>query len=199
MALLDSEILRIKAELGFNLLTINSEPWIGHTAIFEQVIQPFMTAGAKTTSSTAVTAAFEPTPVTLVLTSPTGFTADARIVVDVDGRQETATAQAISGSNLSLMLMKAHSGIYPVTVEGGESIVREILGYIRDTKAKMAESYGTGALKSVDEISFYQAGGQTSFALLGEQLRNWRAELASTLGLSAIANRRSAGSTIAVY
>lgn len=199
MALLDSEILRIKAELGFNLLTINSEPWIGHTAIFEQVVQPFMTAGAKTTSSTSVTAAFEPTPVTLVLTSPTGFTECARVVVDVDGRQETATAQAISGSNLTVMLSKPHSGTYPVTVEGGESIIREILGYIRATKEKMSESYGTGALKSVDEISFYQAGQQTYFGLLGDQLKYWRTELASALGLSAIANRRSAGSTLSVY
>lgn len=198
MALLDSEVVRIKAELGFNVLTINSEPWIGHTAIFEQVIQPFMTTGAKTTSSTSVTASpFEPAPVTLGLASPTGFTDGARIVVDVDGRQETATAQAVLGFDVTLMLSKAHSGTYPVTVEGGESIVREILGYIRDAKQKMAESYGTGALKSVDEISFYQAGQQTYFGLLGDQLKYWRAELASALGLRS--RSRSAGSIISVY
>ena len=200
MALLDAEVLRIKQELGLNLLTISSEPWIGHTSVFENIIQPFMTAGASTTSSTAVVASpFEPTPATLVLTSPTGFLVGQRIVVDVDGRQETATAQALSGSSLTLLLSKVHGGTFPVTVEGGESIVREILGYIRDTKSKMSESYGTGSLKSVDEVSFYQAGQQTYFGLLGDQLKYWRSELASALGLSRLANSRSSGSTLSVY
>lgn len=201
MALLESEVLRIKAELGFNVLTISSEPWIGHTSIFEQVIQPYTQKGATTTSSTAVTASpFEPSPVTLVLASPTGFQSDQRVVVDVDGRQEAGTVQALAGSNLTVLLSKAHTGTFPVTVEGGESIIREILGYIRDAKQKMAESYGTGSLKKVDEIEFYQAGGQTYFGVLGGQLAYWRSELATVLGLTAITGRgRSAGATLSVY
>lgn len=197
MALLDSELTRIKAELGFNVLTVYSEPFINHTAIFEQVIQQNTSFGAITTSSTAVTAAWEPTPIALVLTSPTGFQAGQRVVIDVDGRQEIVTAQALSGSNLTVMLSKAHSGTYPVTVEGGESIIREILGYIRGTKEKMADSFGTGSLKSVDEISFYQAGGQTSFGILGSQLNYWRAELASAIGMPS--RGRSGGATLSVY
>ncbi len=56
MALLDSEIARIKAELGYNLLTTGAVPYIGVTQVFEQVIQQNVLAGAKTTSATVVTA-----------------------------------------------------------------------------------------------------------------------------------------------
>lgn len=43
MALLDSELARIKWHLGFNLLDVGATPYIGVAAIFEQVIQPTLT------------------------------------------------------------------------------------------------------------------------------------------------------------
>jgi hypothetical protein len=201
MALLDSEIQRIRAELGYNVLTVSAEPYIGHVSLFEQIIQPYTQHGASTTSSTAVTAAYEFTPVTLSLTSPTGFNIGDRVVIDIDDRQEIVTAQNLVGSNLTVLLMKAHTGTYPVTVEGGESIIREILGHIRRTKAKMSESFGIGSLKQVDEIQFYQAGsGQTYFGILGNELSYWRDELASALGIrSRWGARQGAGSTCSVY
>lgn len=199
MALTDAEIVRCKAELGYNLLEIGAIPYIGITPIFEGVVQPYLNAGAVTTSSTTVVAADEPTAVTLTLVSATGFALFDRAVVDVDDNQETATVRATSGATITLLLRKAHSGTYPVTVEGGESIVREILGYIRGVKTELAQTYGEGSLKQVDEIAFYQTGG-TQFGNLGQQLMAWRDELAAALGVASMWAQRKAGAQrLAVY
>jgi len=102
---------------------------------------------------------------------------------------------------VTLYLKLAHSGTYPVTVEGGESIVREYLARIRDVKAQMAQTFGEGSLKKVDEIEFYQTmKGATLFGNLGAQLSWWRDELASVLGIrSGWAQKRSGGQRMAVY
>ncbi|HEY3495276.1 MAG TPA: hypothetical protein VGK73_11345 [Polyangiaceae bacterium] len=196
MALLDSEVARIKAELGYNLLTTGAVPYIGVTQVFEQVIQENVLAGATTTSSTSVTAASSPTPVTLTLASVTGFTAGDRAVVDVDTRQELATVQAVGVSSITLLLSKAHTGTYPVTVEGGESLVRECLRRIIDVKTSLGSSQGEGALKKVDEIEFYQTGSSL-FGTLGNQLMFWRNELAAALGVPNLWDNRSC--QVAVY
>lgn len=198
--LLDSEIARIKAELGFNLLTIGAIPYIGITAMFEQVIQNNVGTGASTTSSTAVSAAATPTPVSLTLTSATGFQAGQRVVVDVDDLQEIATVRSISGASISVALKLSHAAGYPVTVESGETLVRESLKMIRDTKAKLEQQFGTGALKQVDEVQWYEARGQTAFGILGDNLNYWRDELAARLGIASMwGMRRGAAQQMSVY
>ncbi len=191
MALLTSELERVKYELGYNLIGI-AQPYIDTVSIFEGVIQPYLSAGAKTTSATVVTAASTPTPVTLVLTSGTGFTSGDRVVIDVDGRQEVVTARLASGASLTVDLKLAHTGTYPVTVEGGESIIRELLRSIRECKAEMGSTFGEGALKKVDEVEWYQ-GGSTMFGNIGAQLSFWREELASALGIPSMWSKRRAG------
>jgi len=201
VALLQSELDRIKAETGWNLLDVGALPYIGVTSLFEQIIGPNLRAGAVTTSSTPVSASFPVASLaTLTLASATGFTAGARIVIDVDARQETVTLESISGATIAALLTNAHSGTYPVTVEGGESIVREYLTNIRNVKAKMAQAFGAGSLKAVDEVQFYDTKGQTLFGVLGEQLKFWRDELASVLGIASMWRRNSGGgSRLAVY
>src|SRR5512139_2281259 len=98
MALTDAEIARIKNHCGYNLLTVGALPYIGYVSLFDQVIQPYLTGGASTTSSTAVTAATSATPATLTLSSASGFTAGDIAIVDVDARQERVTIQSVSGS-----------------------------------------------------------------------------------------------------
>ena len=46
MALLDSELARIRYELGVNLMTLGAEPFIGVMVLFSQVIQPYLSTGA---------------------------------------------------------------------------------------------------------------------------------------------------------
>ena len=63
MALTSAEVRRIRYELGYNVLAVGAEPYVGVTQLFEQVIQPYLTAGASTTSSTAVVASSTGAPI----------------------------------------------------------------------------------------------------------------------------------------
>lgn len=213
MALLDSEIAKIKAELGYNVLAVGAEPYVGIFALFDQVIQQYVTAGASTTSSTPVTAATSPTPTTLVLSTSTGFHAGDVVVIDVDARQERATIQSLSGVSATVQLTLAHSGTYPITVEGGESIIRDILRELRLISFGMNGTSGTLAtiksrlgLKRVEDVEFF--GGGSTLASQGRdpitqllQLREyWRDELAATLGIPRLNSKQaSGGSEVSVY
>lgn len=198
MALTDSEITRIKAELGFTLLSI-ANPYIGTAAIFETIIQPYLTGNVATTSSTSVTAASAPTPVTLTVASADDLSSGARVIIDVDTRQETVTIQNLSGTSMTVQLQKAHSGTYPVVLEGPESLVRECLRRIAEVKTELGSTFGIGAIKKVDEIEFHR-GGDTMFGSLGAQLAYWRRELAALLGIESMWERRGYSATkLAIY
>lgn len=203
MALLTSELYRLKAELGHNLLTVGAEPYIGVAAIFSAVIQPFLEAGAVTSTSSAVTASTTPAPASLVLTDPTGFSLGDRVFVDVDDLQESGTVRSLSGSTIGVLLRFGHTGTYPVTVDGGEGVVREILKNIRDVKKELATTFGEGLVKKVDEVEFYGAGTKTRFGVLGEQLRSWRRELSQAVcggqALNMWEQNIAAGMRLSVY
>ena len=189
--------MRIRHELGYNLIQFGGEPWVGVPAIFDVVIKPYLDAGPKTTSSSEVVASDEPTQHTIKLDDVTGFLPGQRIVVDVDDSQEVVTIQGLTGPLLLASFSKAHNRTYPVTVEGGESIVRELLTNIREAKGKMASAVGTGSLKKVDEVEFYPGRG-TYFEELKTQLEYWRNELASALGLRR-KNGSQGSSRLSVY
>lgn len=200
MALTTAELSRIKAELGFNLLTSSATPWIDVSIIFEQVVQPYLQSGTATTSTTSVTAASTSTPVTLTLASATGFATGDKVWVDVDSRQELATIQNLSGTSATMLLSLAHTGTYPVVQDVGEGIVREVLAKIAATKVRLGVTYGGGGLKKVDEIEFYETGKKTLFGNIGDELMFWRDELAALLGVPNMwRQKRSAGNSIAVY
>lgn len=185
MAFSTSELARIKAELGYNLLLVGADVYVGVTQLFEQVVNGFISAEVATTSATTVTASDSPTPVALTLASAVGFAAGDQVVVDVDSRRERATIAALSGSIATVQLSLAHSGTYPVSVVGPIVLAKEILGRIDAIKSRMATTYGQGALKRVDEIEFYAVGrnGKTQFGAMGDELMYWRNELASILGV----------------
>jgi hypothetical protein len=181
-----AELWQIKAELGYNLLQTGAVAYIGVTQIFEQVINENIDAEIATTAvlSSPISEASSPTPQTLTLTSVTGFSAGAVVHLDVDERLERATIQSLTGSNIVVQLQKAHSGTIPVSLDGPIPLAKEILRKIRLTKDEMAETFGEGALKQVDEVKFYQQGDSSMFGLIGDQLRFWRNELASILGVT---------------
>ena len=203
MALTTSEVSRLKYELGYPLLQAGAEPYIGTSAAFEQVIQPYLQAGASTTCATAVTASTTPAPVTLTLASATGFAAGNRIVVDVDDRQETPTVQLVNASTIVVLLSKTHSGTYPVTVEGGESMIREALDELRELHSSIKSAAIKAGIKRVDEIEFFEAKASDSSGVFGGLVlqRDYaRDELASILGIANMRrNRRSAGARCAMY
>jgi N-formylglutamate amidohydrolase len=200
VALLASELERIKAELGYNVLTIGALPYVGHSQLFDSVVQPYLSAGASTTSSTSVTAASSATPVALTLASATGFSAGARVVVDVDDRQEVVTAQSLSGSTLTVLLTLAHSGTYPITVEGGETIVREILKRLRLIHAAIDDASSTAGIKQVDEIHFFGDALSSQTVILEKQLEMARDRLAAALGVPNLWRvRQGTSQSIALY
>lgn len=200
MSLTTAELRRIKYELGYNVLASGAEPYIGVHAVFEQVIATYMTGGASTTSATAVTAATTATPVTLTLTSATGFAAGDRVVVDVDDRQETVTVQSLSGTSMVVQLRLTHSGTYPVVQEGGESIVRELLGRLRVVAAQIGDSATSAGIKRVDDVEFFGDGSASQSRDLAALRMRWRDELASLLGVQNLWRvRQSAGSITSLY
>lgn len=196
MALLDSEISRIKWHLGFTVVGIGAEPRIDYVALFDQVIQPYVGSNATTTSSTTVAAASTPTPVTLTLASATGFNPSDKAVIDVDSRQERVTVQSVSGSTISVILTKAHSGTYPVSVEGPDTIVRDILQRCDDAWAAYSTALSSAGLKQLGqgEIEWFEEKGSAGrLGALKATLARWRGELGSVLGISP-RNRGNGGS-----
>jgi hypothetical protein len=198
-----SQLARIKAELGYNLLSVGADVYVGVTQLFEQVVNGYIAAEIATTSATTVGAQATPVPVALTLVSATGFAAGDIVIVDVDSRRERATVAALSGAAMTVQLTLAHSGTYPVSVVGPISLATEILTRIDAVKAKMAGTFGAGALKRVDEIEFYAVGknGKTQFGSMGDELMYWRNELASILGVpNGWAGRQGGGcTTLSVY
>ena len=186
MAILDSELARIKFHCGYNLLSVGAEPYIGHAAIWD-VVQDNLSGGAATTSATTVAAATTPTPVTLTLTSATGFAAGNAVIVDVDSRQERATVQAVSGATITVLLSFAHTGTYAVTVEGGESVVRGLLKSCDAALTAYESAITSAGIKQLGrgEIEWF-GDGNGSRGLLSSAKRAldaWRDELASALGV----------------
>jgi hypothetical protein len=201
MALTTGELERIRAELGYNVLQIGALPYVGYSALFDNVIQPYLATGTNTTSSTTVAAVTVATPATLTLASATGFTALARVVVDVDDREEIVTVQSVSGSTITALFKLAHAGTYPVILEGGEAIIRDLLRKIRTVQNQIVAATSTAGLKRVDVIEFYGATTQvTQRVQLDALLMRWRDQLAAALG---VRNRwrdlASAGQSTALY
>lgn len=201
MALLDSEIARIRFELGYNVMGVEAEPYVTYFGSLDRVIKLYLNAGATTTSTTTVALATTPTQRTLTLASATGFSAGATIYIDVLPNQERATIQSISGSNVVVFLQKAHSGSYPVTVDGGESIIREKLVQLWAIDDKLSSALNTAGLKRVDDIEFYGGTKATSQAVMLNQLRDMRRdELASALGVLNLHKvRKGQGQCVAIY
>lgn len=190
MPLLPSEVARIKSELGFNLLSVGAEPYVSVLAFFDAVIAPYTLTGAATTSATVVAATGAPMPITLALASAEGFSPGAVALVDVDTRQERSTIREVAGSTISLDLAFDHVGVYPVVIESGESIIRDLLSELRRVATTIGDLRSRVGLRSVDEVEFF--GGGRTLASQGIdpltqalRLREYhRDELAAALGVA---------------
>lgn len=196
MALLQSELQRLKVELGYNALTLSALPYAqdGVTEIFEQVVRPYLQAGELNYSSTAVVASTTPAAVTLtVLTTPTAIAVGDRLIVDQDTFQEAAHVQSVTSSTVSIALSKAHAGTYPLTVEGGEAIVRYYLGQCILIADRISRSATRAGIKKADEVEFFPSKNDQRGVVddLMRLQRYWRNELASAVG---VPNLRESGS-----
>lgn len=180
---------------------VEAEPYVTYFGTFDYVIANFLNMGATTTSSTAVAVASEPTQRTVVLADSTGFATGATIYVDLHPQQERAFVQSVSGNSIVVYLQKAHVGTYPITVDGGEAIVREKLAQLYDIDAGLSASIATVGLKKVDEIEFYGDNAKSSRITMIDKLRDMRRdELASALGVVNMWRVRAGrGQCVSVY
>lgn len=206
--LLASELARIKVELGYNAMTISALPYTpnGVTQLFEQVVQAYMQAGELNYSATPVAAvAVGSNPAISILTlqtTPTAIQVGDRLVVDQDLFQESAHVDAITSNSVTIALSGQHVGTYPITVEGGESIVRYYLRQCIAVADRIARSMGRLGVKKVDEIEFFQTTteGMGVRQELAEAQRYWRGELATVCGVPNLREvARSSGQTLEAY
>lgn len=212
MGLSNAEIVRLRAELGYNAVQV-ANPYLTSFALFETIIQTYIEAGGDTTSSTSVTAQTAPTPVTLTLaaiptdTSGNALTSLNQVVIDVDSALERATVQSLSGSTITVLLQLAHSGTYPVSVDGGVAMVREKLAYIRTLTAQIqSRAKAAGVAEADGDIKFHSPKDMNR--VLGPAgaiwaQREWeREELANFIGvmyLRPLISGGGGGSAVAAY
>lgn len=205
MGLSNAEIVRLRAELGYNAIQV-ANPYLTAYALFETIIQTYVEDGGETTSSTGVLATGgDPAVATLTLVSITGFTAGDRCIVDVDSLEEKATIRSLSGSTISVLLALGHAGTYRVAVDGGVAMVREKLRYIRDLSQQIQDLAPAGGVKKADEVEFFSPVEMSR--VLGPagaawEQREWeREELANFIGVVYLRGLRKgqAGSSLVVY
>lgn len=190
--LTDAELMRIRAELFDNVLDIGAVPMINIHAIYTTVIAPNLSAAsvAPTTSSTAVTATG---PNVLTLASVSGLASGSRVVIDVDDSREVCTVRAVTGSTISVICKQLHSGLYPVEVESGLTIVRGILTDLETIDQKQRLGINSAGVKKVDEIEFFSASEGGSVLVQAEAFRNvLRGRLATACGVTGLLHDLSA-------
>jgi hypothetical protein len=195
MALLHSEIIRCRYELGYTNLTSGAYPWLSNLfAEFENIVTQYLDSGATTTSSTVVAAqplGTAPQPVTLTLSSATGFSAKNRVTFDIDAAQEDSVVESVSGSTIVVFSRLAHTGTYPVTVEGGEQIVRDILRRLArvssPTSGRMEAAAASAGVAKATTVEFFPAGGAGKSKSRLDEMYEYqtylRNELARALGV----------------
>jgi hypothetical protein len=199
MPLTTGELDRVKAELGYNVLNTGAQPFIGVHMVFEQVILPYLREGNDTTSSTPVVAATDGAFVTISVASATGIVLHERIAVDVDDFFEMATVRSISATSVGVILKKAHSGTYPVSVDGGLVQVRECLAALYAIQLEMRDDLGGGAIKQVDEVHFYEMKSKrSSLEGLLSKRELWRDELRSRLGIPRRSIQQRCGGSVSL-
>jgi hypothetical protein len=202
----ESELWRIKRELGYPAETIGALPYLDLVSVFEQVILPYTQSGADTTSNTVVDNE-SPDAVVLKLADTAGFHVWDRVFVDVDDSQESATIQSLDGTGktICVILSKQHGsvGAYPVIVDGGVAQARNLLRLIEKVTAQIEDAPSRAGIKKVDEIEFFgssRSGKSTTFEELREQREDARRELAEVLGLPYLRGlRRGPGRAFEVY
>lgn len=214
MALRNEEITRLKFELGYNVTGVGAEPYITYQAVFDKAVQPYLIDLGSTSSTTVVavdggavtTIYIAANPVSPSSTQALTFVSGSSIVVDVGPSQEDATVQYVNGLAITVNLCKAHTGTYPVLIQGAERIVRDLflrLDTLKDQIANIAPI--TAGVERSDEISLYGGGvnnrrGRSKFEDLIHQRTVARRDLAAAVGVPYLTDiRRGAGAGFEVY
>lgn len=197
--LTSDEMDRVKAELGDTVVGLGAEPYLSIKAVWSLIRDNVGSSSVDpTTSSTTVSSAG---PTTLTLASVSGLSQFDKVVLDADDARETVTIRNISGSVISVVCRKTHSGTYPVEKESALTLVRGLLADLAVVRDQLNELRAGSGIKAVDDVQFFGgADGRTALDEARREQRRLREELASMLNVRWIlAQARGGGGTIEVY
>ena len=197
----DADIVRIRAELGDNIVAALANPYIGVRTVYGVIQEYVQTDVVPTSSATTVSTAG---PTVLTLASVSGLSVGSRVVIDVDDAREVCSVRAVSGLTISVVCRKTHSGAYPVEVENPLTIVRGLLADLETISLRERSLFDSAGVKKVDEIEFFSAAeGGTALASINDARSRARIRLAQSCGVVWIANgeaaRAAGGSSFEVF
>ncbi len=219
MGLRAEEVLRMKWELGVSITLLGAEPYITYLAVFDRAIQPYI-IDPSTTSTTLVAASAIATGQQVAVTVTTipllagtftaAFTVGTTVTVDVGPAAETSQILVVSGTTIWLTLVNAHgaSGAYPISMAGGEQVVRDILSRLDAIKSELTNIAPKAAgIEQIDEVRIYPAtttgsrrGSRDKFESLIQQREQARDDLGEAVGFPNLRTmRKRGGSRVEVY
>lgn len=201
MALTSDEVIRLKAECGYNIVSVGAEAYAleSYVALFDRAIQPYLIDLATTSTSVVVAAAgggvatllLASNPVaTSNVTQPLAFTQGSNIVLDVGPSTETSVILTIAALTITCTLALAHgASSYPVRVRGAEQYIRDFIARLDVISVELtARAPLTAGIAKVDEIELSAStrGRQTTrnkFDDLITQRTRTRRDIADALGV----------------
>jgi len=186
----DADIVRIRAELGDNIVAALANPYIGVRTVYGVIQEYVQTDVVPTSSATTVSTAG---PTVLTLASVSGLAVGSRVVIDADDAREVCSVRAVAGLTISVVCRKTHSGTYPVEVENPLTIVRGLLADLETISLRERSLFDSAGVKKVDEIEFFSAAeGGTALASINDARSRARIRLAQSCGVVWIANGEAA-------
>ena len=178
----DVEMNRMRAELGFNVVSSGAQPFISHVQVFDLIRDYVSSTYDPTTSSSAVTAVG---PANITVADATNVVQFGAYVIDTGAQQEVVVCGNIATTTFSGVFAKLHSGTYPVERESPLTLVRQILARLTTLEDKIFQATGQAGIKAVDEIEFFGAANERSRLEQMFDVRDrLRKELASRVNLS---------------
>lgn len=194
--LTDDEMQRIRAELGDNLLNANASLYFDIRSMYSVIRDNVLSSSvAATSSSTTISAAG---PTTLTVASATGLVAGMKIQLDSDSQRETVSIRNVSGTTLSVICKKTHSGTYPVEVESALTLVRSVLSDLAAIEQGAAlDALDSLGLQQVDEVIW--RSDQSVIDAVDKARMSLRVRLASMCGITWVLKSASGASGYEVY
>jgi hypothetical protein len=155
----------LRFHLGYGSVGIGGSPYTpdGWYEIFHGVIQPNLTSGEETSSTTAIAVG----AATVTPLSMTGIGVYTQLVVDVAALAEIVTVSSVTVTTFTAVFRYAHAATgYPIAVLSGVSRLRMLLwladmmwGWIQGGDVTSSSTtLLTGGLKKVDEIEWHPSG-----------------------------------------
>lgn len=189
------EMARIKLELGDTVLNVGAEPWIGIRSVWDVIRTNVISSDTAATSSSTTVSAAGPTSITVA--SATDLSAGVVVQIDVGAQRESVEIRSVSGSVLSVICDKTHTGEYPVQIESALTLVRGVLSDLRRLEQiNTLDSFSALGLRRVDEVEWDERGAGYWLEWGKAQLRR---RLATACGVGWIYSASRGSSALEVY